>query len=803
MSTLRSSNQSGGLRKPATGHRRYLCWLCPDAFTKAEHLHRHERSHLNDRSYSCPVCSKCFGRRDVLVRHVRIHNKPSTLAERFSANPSEEPHTSIPPVLPSTLLRADDIVAESATVQPQGAPPVSLIATPSSVAPTFPGLSSYEAAAGPTTHVAAAAEATVTGAVVGAAEATDDEEFGQSSGNILEMLLNEFSGNWASMLPVLQYDNSVAATESTTRAASLHATSTHAHPEIGVISNNLGEDSNRNCPPRLATSPLKSWDSQAVQQTSKLVRDISTGLTSEIESLGLTSIFLDACLHSFFEHFIPSFPVLHRPTFVVGDCIAPLLLNIFAVGSLFLSAKDALHKGEMLWRLGHIAVATSWPTLITHAGSRDSCSGVQLVLTALLGQTYANFSENKHLRMTGQIFHGLGFYWARQSGMFDMAGQTSCDLPFLGGLSEFECNEQWRLWAAKEVLLRAILGHYMLDGQISQLSGQADCSRAVTNFICVPTSDRLFAATTCEEWAAAIENSVPEPDVAVKSFRELFVDLFSPSPVMFVSSLSRFSTSVLLEGLQSLAADINEAGGPAVGTPTREGVARALLRLLRDRLVMLPQGNTQEDVNVSVETTELLIRWHTILLNLAMPTRMLTDFLCQKCSIDQPLQASFNYGMPLTAAGFDVKKWSGDDADARRALLHAIAIQQLISQLPLGRSNAIHLPSSLFAATTIYTTFCLHGRSAAVIPAVHRWEDVWGINLSDAMAGDDFAGQDRAVALYLQGQPPAGATTTRFDLIHELNKAQMIMASATFRWGICRVMNDLIGKWTELLGGHK
>jgi hypothetical protein len=88
----------------------------------------------------------------------------------------------------------------------------------------------------------------------------------------------------------------------------------------------------------------------AMQQMSKLIADLSSSLTAEIESTGITSAFLDTCMHVFFQKFIPSFPVLHKPTFLVRESSHPLLLNIIALGSLFVGAKDSLPKGEALWR---------------------------------------------------------------------------------------------------------------------------------------------------------------------------------------------------------------------------------------------------------------------------------------------------------------------------------------------------------------------------------------------------------------------------------------------------------------------
>jgi hypothetical protein len=67
-------------------------------------------------------------------------------------------------------------------------------------------------------------------------------------------------------------------------------------------------------------------------------------VTSTAQNLGLTSVFLDGCLHMFFTQFAPNFPVVHRPTFVFKDWTSPLLLNAIALGSLFMSKKDYVAK---------------------------------------------------------------------------------------------------------------------------------------------------------------------------------------------------------------------------------------------------------------------------------------------------------------------------------------------------------------------------------------------------------------------------------------------------------------------------
>lgn len=133
---------------------------------------------------------------------------------------------------------------------------------------------------------------------------------------------------------------------------------------------------------RPAEGQMRSGDNQiAVSGVSQMVSNYSSSLTAAVESKSITSVFLDECLHMFFDRFIPIFPIMHRPTFVYRDCSHSLLLNAIALGSLYLGPADSVAKGEALWRLAHTAVATSWQTLITHRGPYDACPGVRPLVT--------------------------------------------------------------------------------------------------------------------------------------------------------------------------------------------------------------------------------------------------------------------------------------------------------------------------------------------------------------------------------------------------------------------------------------
>ncbi|KAF7795522.1 hypothetical protein EIP86_006684 [Pleurotus ostreatoroseus] len=55
----------------------HLCHLCPAKFTRVTHLHRHLRTHTNERSHQCDKCGTQFTRSDLLTRHKRSCGDPA------------------------------------------------------------------------------------------------------------------------------------------------------------------------------------------------------------------------------------------------------------------------------------------------------------------------------------------------------------------------------------------------------------------------------------------------------------------------------------------------------------------------------------------------------------------------------------------------------------------------------------------------------------------------------------------------------------------------------------------------------
>ncbi|KAL3455058.1 hypothetical protein BJX64DRAFT_298242 [Aspergillus heterothallicus] len=506
--------------------------------------------------------------------------------------------------------------------------------------------------------------------------------------------------------------------------------------------------------PALFGEPQATSDRTAgamgVQQLFKLIDDTAKRLGSDINNNRITGQFLDSCLHEFFERVHPAFPVIHAPTFTSQKAIAPLLLNMVALGSLFVCVPNSVQKGELLWRLGHTAVATSWRTLITWRGPHDACDGIQLVLTALLGQTYALLSSTPDIRTTAFVFHGLGFYWARTCGMYSVeTAPISADDVHK---PQSDIKHLWETWAAAEVQRRAVLGHYILDGLICQASGSPPSARHVINKVGAASSDAAFAALTPDSWITEMSRSTQDNLPMWGLFSAVLNPEYTQSPL----DLSSFSVAVLVEGMQSLVAESHEV------------IVQGLLNLYRVH------------VSFALTTERRLIRWHNVCMEIAAPSTPLYSALCE--TFEVPFLLGGISG-PTAVGRFDLGHWVGTPYSVR-ALLHAMAID----------SQAPHIPIAIFASAIVLSTLCLFGSAKLEVPRSPRWEDVWS-ELPNASHTDmDLSSPDGQTAPdFLRSlNDRYTGNLVSVDLPSEINSLQLALRTVTSRWGVSQQMEQVI-----------
>jgi hypothetical protein len=526
-------------------------------------------------------------------------------------------------------------------------------------------------------------------------------------------------------------------------------------------------------------------DHQAVKGVSRVDSGVVTTAAAMLNSI--TSSFLDGCLHMFFEKFIPVFPVLNRATFDFRHSAQPLLLNAIAIGSLYLGPKDALEKGEELWHHAQTAVTASSQMLITQRGPYDACDGVQLVLTGVLSQIYGVLSKNRGIRSKSQASHLLAFHWAQRCGMLDGEPYHSMSVPPLDA-SDLEKENQWRLWSAREIQQRSLLALYILDGLVAQMSGEPTSMRHDTNPLYVPSNEAAFQALTADEWISQMRTAATSRSV---SFRSILWRLFRPGKeaAWLDTNLSAFSYKVVLEGLQSLLSDSESEERAVVGVPPRSEVRRALSQMHESIRMNASMS--------SADRLETLLRWHAICLDTNVDSSLLCRNLCAKSEIKQHV---WREGRKLKA-NMDLASWPTTPA-ARQALLHAMAIREIVEQLPRGRAHAIHVPSSLFSAAAVYSVFALGGGFVVKIPSTVTWPaaflDVRPNEVNSPVYGNSAMMAESDTARYIRGDHLQGADVTPKHLLYELSSMQNLFGWVTEQWGLAYDMEAVVEEWIGL-----
>ena len=469
-------------------------------------------------------------------------------------------------------------------------------------------------------------------------------------------------------------------------------------------------------------------------------------------------------------------------------------------------------------------MATSWQTLMSQRGPRDDCDGVQLVLTAALGQTYAMLSRNSNFRTTSQIFHGLGFYWSRHCRMYDTPSFTENDLPSLEADASAKV-EVWRTWAATETRLRAILAHYILDAQIAHFSGNPTSVRHATNPLPLPASTTAFNATSPDGWIAEMGKSTTHDF----TFNDFISAIFRRDSIISTRPISSLAIRVVLECIQSLVLEAAQAGGDAIGTVSQKEITAALLHLYRWQIVKSPQH------------AELSLRWHAIFLSITMDVGSFCEQISSSYTEPGPShsQSQVLLFKPTIrshsrhSGTLEIQKWANSSVDARRALLHAFAIQDITQSLPYKEAHSIHISSTIFIAATVHAAHMLSGVQCVTVPDVVDWDTVWTnenagdflpppefhhssfaqsslLPLTSAQAssslprsGHVFESSDRSkveTQAFLHGRfsPPNPRALAR-KIPCELHALRMQLKAMASPWGISQQMDKMMELWHEKL----
>jgi hypothetical protein len=402
--------------------------------------------------------------------------------------------------------------------------------------------------------------------------------------------------------------------------------------------------------------------------------------------------------------------------------------------------------------------------------------------------------------MTSQTFYGLSMHWAQYCGLYDVGTYSIANLP-----SEHDsiANKMhaWRLWAARETKLRTLLGLCIVDGVVSQFSGNLVNTCSATKHLPLAAAEDVFAADTPDRWIRAMKlaataeyaEGVDSTTGTHQTFRDLHASLASNSlqagQAESVSGL--LNINIILESLASLAVDFEKASSDShVAIPKLDAVKA---------LVSFRLQITQNDTLGAAEKAIGLLRWHAVCLDLAASTARGARRMCHFHGITQHI---FGGRKRQETKPIDAEGWI-TGLHARKNLLHAMEIHKIASEVPLGIIHDTCLPGALFAAATTYSSFALPGVSKVVVPAQVDWEIV----LLHGVAGayDNTAPsspkESNATLDFLKNNAPSNLTgcMTR-NLVYELGAIRILLHSLSQHWGVTQEMEEVIRAWEARCG---
>lgn len=354
-------------------------------------------------------------------------------------------------------------------------------------------------------------------------------------------------------------------------------------------------------------------------------------------------------------------------------------------------------------------------------------------------------------------------------------------------LGQEDRSRGWKSWASREVHRRALLGHYILDGQLAYLSGQHNCAAHANNPLGLSACSRVFEAQTADEWYAALADEPKESS----SFRDIYNALFSsdendtePDHVLRLVR-APLDARVILECLHVLVREqrTSQSSGSIISIPSLRQTRKALVRV--HGLINDTWSLTQ------TERLELLLRWHFVCIDSLCDSIELWDQLCRNLHIKQRIFRS-RRGPPNL---LETKAWVREASDAKGALLHAIAVQDITSQLPLNCTQAFWMPIPVFGASVVHAIFRYNGTSSICVPSPVHWPSTLldqTIGSQDEDDAQSTAYRKTRAFLASAAEAPNHMRGLARNLPFDTKKLQSTLHFLAVQWGVSSEMKDIL-----------
>ncbi|EXJ73295.1 uncharacterized protein A1O5_03055 [Cladophialophora psammophila CBS 110553] len=379
-STMRTSSISldmvpictptGRISKAKKGKRVHACEFpgCGKVFTRAEHRRRHELNHNPEALFPCtrPGCRKAFHRMDLLQRHQERHDLESAADASSSAHMGQMAQVSVTSepssVMPAPVMTSPQ--ADRSAPRSSGGLSIGSLVHPQQDYRYGLGTPAFNGFPRQPMHY-----------VHGYSSADDSMFYTPESS---QSPVSEYYGRYAHRQSISS-SSSVAAFDPSAASPLINGTIPGPWvPSSGppsIIPSTMLDDGTYLPSPADSTIPIPLSDLDGIEW-SVIRRELSnaSGLQSRNASASISDTIRWDCLELYWQYFHPSYPLVHRPSFLPTKPSPLLASAMVAIGSQYDTRPDA-----KLYSLTLLEIATKLLRRRDNITSRSRLADLQTV----------------------------------------------------------------------------------------------------------------------------------------------------------------------------------------------------------------------------------------------------------------------------------------------------------------------------------------------------------------------------------------------------------------------------------------
>lgn len=282
------------------------------------------------------------------------------------------------------------------------------------------------------------------------------------------------------------------------------------------------------------------------------------------ESHVLSLRMIQTYIGSYWRHFHPQMPILHKPTFEANKCPELLLIAIIALGA---SCLDKEYGFEVTRDCSEMANFLAWHLRWELFMVKDSRPPAKLWVfqALLLLEIFEKMYSTRPLHERAHIHHATTLTLMRRGS--SLIGKAPVDSPPPGSNSNsrhgsvngttasytYTPDEWWNQWIHSEATRRAAFAAFVMDSIHATMFGHSAVMVAHEMRLPLPCDEALWSATSSAE-IGRVEQSLAQHGIKPTNFLDGLKKTLNNTPVRTNS----FGRTILMAGLLSVSWHMNQ-----------------------------------------------------------------------------------------------------------------------------------------------------------------------------------------------------------------------------------------------------